>query len=299
MNHLNDQDDYLNKLTELIWANDDEPNDYLAANDKILEKISTSKSPLDERAEPYRANDLKQFYDPLFPTYNANSIPDSPFAVAEGPNEIALNHPIAPGCIARFFENTLFNQAFPIKSILAIGHPGAHEKRGDFTPYFSEGTHRFIQNTSAEYIVQSQAHESLINTYTLSVTNPKGKQQTAHVIWLPLADLQPLPTHPTTIKTLTHAYQVSLQENLLIHCAAGVGRTGAALLSFIILNQRSSIFKNPELESVAPNIRRELMAIRSVRPAFITTKNQLKSAIKCAIYIDNTMKDRKNHNHKP
>lgn len=283
---MNNQQINLKEIIDLVWLQGDEPNDYLSANTEVLRMVEASNSTLKERQQAHRSTGNKQIYDPFFPGFNANGIPNTHYVAAEGPNDIGLDGLPVRGCLARFFENTVFNHDLPIKCILAIGHYGYQGVRGDFAHYFEEGTHSYsTADESSYYLVKSRRMNTVFNEYELLVENPSGSLQTAYVTWLPLADLQPLPTDHDAIMALAHVYHLSRVETVLIHCAAGIGRTGAAILTFAILDHYSAIFADIDSVHVANQIRERLNQIRTIRPAFVTTKKQLGSAVQCAMDI--------------
>lgn len=309
---VNNCQKHLHAIIELIWPHGDKLNSYDFANTEVLRIIEASNLTLFERDQMHRASGDKQIYDPLFPSYNANHVPNTNYIAAEGPNDVGINGLPVHGCIARFFENTLFNQAFPIKLIFAIGRFGNGDIRGDFTHYFKEGTQFYSTfDASSYYIVKSQRlsqvrnevivassalglvlplhvttqSEEVLHLYELLVENPSGSLQTAHLFWLPVDDLQPLLPYPQVILTLAQVYNFSRLEPAIIHCAAGVGRTGTAILVFEILDHFLSIFSQPNPVYMANQICKLLQSIRNIRPAFITTKKQFESAIQCAIDI--------------
>lgn len=281
------QTQQIENMIDLVWPDEQEQNHYLAANQSILNAITASNGVLQAREQWQCATDLKQFYDPLFPNYNANRIPNTALIAAEGPTDIGLKGREALGTVARFFDNTLFNKTFPIHHILALGHYGDKHCRGDFAPYFTVGEHSFArQNAKSSYQVISRLVNPSINQYELWVESEDGEKRQAFVTWLPVGDLQPLPLHSIAITTLWHVYCVTQQMPTIIHCAAGVGRTGAVLLALQLAKHYQSIFNHQPLEAAAEKLRGKLQEIRTVRPAFITTKKQLLSAVLCAAEID-------------
>ncbi len=276
----------LSDVLDLIWPQSAQLNDYVAANNEVIRLVEASNLKLRERQPVHLSTGYRQLYDPLFPSYNANRIPNTNFVAAEGPNDIGLNGLPVRGSIVRFLENTLFNHAFPIQLILAIGHVGRLDVRGDFAHYFAEGIYSYQEvDEASRYEVKSRLINRAMNQYELIVENQNGLQRSARLFWLPMADLQPIPTHRTAILTLAQVYHLSRMEPAILHCAAGIGRTGTALLTFEILEHYSSIFADDDPVHMANQIQALLINIRSIRPAFITTKIQLESAIQCAINI--------------
>ena len=278
---------FINAIVNYIWPNEALTNDYRTANNAIIKQVHESSLKLMERDALQCATGIKQFYDPIFPDYNANCIPNSNYIAAEGPNDIGLDGRFVQGCLARFFKNILFNPFLSTQLILAIGHYGSSNIRGDFAHYFAEGTHYYpvANQKQLSYTVRSQKLPGVINEYELMVENPNKSEKLIRVIWIPIADLQPIPHDPVIISSLINAYKLSRMEPLLIHCAAGVGRTGTVILAFKILENYSVIFSDPDPVTVAYHIQNILIDIRKIRPAFITTKKQLESAIQTALNI--------------
>lgn len=284
MNHFQNHND-LTILTQLIWSKISPHNNYPEVNDIVLEMIRASSVDLCLRPTHHCATKLYQIHDPIFPTYNANQIPNTTLAAAEGPSDLNFDHDYTPGWVARFFENTLFNQNFPVQTILAIGEPGSKQYRGDFSPYFEPGTQRFETFGQGFYQVNSYSKDSGKQLFEIEVQNPSQTRRTAEVIWIKTGDWQPLPTHQQALDSMAYIYERSKTQYVVIHCAAGVGRTGSALLTFLLLQNYASIFDTKILEEAAFKIQQLLTTLRQTRPGFITTQEQLQSAIKCAIDI--------------
>ncbi len=276
----------LNEVINLTWQHGEQMNDHLRANEEVMRLIQESPQSRWERPALHRATGNKQIYDPLFPTYNANRISGSNYIAAEGPNDIGLDGQPICGCMARFLENTVFNETYPVQLILAIGQSGNATIRGDFTHYFAAGSHVFpVAERPLSYRVESNLINNRLNAYALRVEHPNGNRKNIQVLWLPVRDLQPIPNHTQALAILAYIYRRACYEPVLIHCAAGVGRTGVVVFIFKILDHYEAIFAKNDAKNIAGQLRDLLTTIRQTRPAFITTKKQLESAVQCAIDI--------------
>lgn len=77
-------------------------------------------------------------------------------------------------------------------------------------------------------------------------------------------------------------FQKSLRVPVVVHCAAGVGRTGHFILMLEILKHYDEIFASGDAKIAALKIHQLLQNMRQVKPALVNTVDQFVSAIRNA-----------------
>lgn len=80
-------------------------------------------------------------------------------------------------------------------------------------------------------------------------------------------------------KLFWNLYKNTQKEATLVHCAAGVGRTGHIILMQQILKHYSSILSHVTPENIANEITHLLHSLRRNRPGLVTTRAQFIDAI--------------------
>jgi len=284
-------------IAKIAWPDGAFDRDYLKANAEVVSIIAKSNGALSQRNQSHCANDIIQLFDPLFPSYNANLIPYTNLIAAEGPCSNFKRNGYSKDTLLRFFNNTVFNKFASVKHILALGNPD-HVK-GDFFHYFATGEHSYTTaDESHSYHILSKEITKICDTstakemveiahYKLEIYN-NSMHKKLDVTWLPTPDLMPINIQNKQMaEILYNVYLKSIQHLTLIHCAAGVGRTGAIILTFQILSNYNAIFSNTDIKEIGMRLKILLLEIRNARPALITTQDQFTSAIKCALYLHN------------
>lgn len=236
------------------------------------------------------ANDYIQIFDPLFPTYNANVIPHTHLIAAEGPCS-NTNKAFDLADLFRFFDNTIFNPHLPVKQILALGYPNHLE--GDFVDYFLAGGKTFvIESLNKSYQISSKtiseinAEDTIKMAHYHVIISHGSNQKMVDIFWLNTPDKMPMTiTNQPMAELLLQVYFNSLKKTTLIHCAAGLGRTGMIILMFQILTHYNTLFDSSDNKEIVSYLKKLLLEIRQTRAGLISSRAQFKSAIDNALYL--------------
>ena len=246
-----------------------------------------------------------EYKDKDYPNYNANHILDGKCVAAAGPTGISS--------LQQFFEEVILNPGKPIKQIIALGHELTTESdkffKQDYYDYcVSERVNQQIgpyqltvERISGNPQFDENRHSCFPNgTIQSRLTIHRDADETNHlpaitqqvdVTLFDIVDNTPLklehvstPRHIYSHKTeiLWNLYEKSQHEPVLIHCAAGVGRTGQQLLTFELVKHHDQVFNSNDPVIIGNNICHMLEEIRKHRPAAVNTLAQFKEAIRNA-----------------
>jgi protein tyrosine phosphatase len=248
----------------------------------------------------YEIDPSLEVKDEFFQKYDAHRITGTHFIAGEGPSESEM---------ANFIKHTAFNEKISIQRIIAIGDclsTSAMDYQ-DFFDYCSgdvkgEAEYKFdsyslkIKRESGNVIkalASSQIMPRGIVQSTLSITDEKNAEsgnKVLKVTIIPIEDMRSLNLDTTNDlhaaekrkEILWDLFQASKNENIFIHCQAGLGRTGHLILTFAILQEYDEIFANKQPELIAKKIHEVLNRIREKRPALVFNQDQFTTAIRNA-----------------
>ena len=88
--------------------------------------------------------------------------------------------------------------------------------------------------------------------------------------------------HQNSIDWLYETLCNNTQENIAIHCSAGVGRTGTLAFAYQLFNEYDTIFVADNQEETAANIVRELISLRRIRAFLVQNPRQISMALTLA-----------------
>lgn len=230
-------------------------------------------------------------------------IPNTHFLAAAGPRMFSLEN---------FIKDTVFHPKTPISEIIALGDCVAHDDFAtqDFTDYFLKqeqecGSFHITINHKSGTILPATSGQILLKGIVdskLTITQ-SDIQKNVNVTLFALrdntsinltdeADFELLCLSKTKKELLDERkeafwkiFKKSQTEDVVVHCAAGVGRTGHFILTMLILENFAAIFagNNPQLS--AKKIANVLANIRNERLALVNTLDQYISAIRNADII--------------
>jgi len=241
-----------------------------------------------------------RYKDDCFTSYDANRITGTHFIAAAGPSHHSFPN---------FINQTLFNEKISVKKIIALGDVFGYEADvfQDFFDYFSGCRKNF---TVEQYQIEikritGDACESNYQIYprgiiksTLCIRDTENlfaDIRQLDLTLIPLEDMASINLDTTfagdTISStlpqerraiLWQLFQDAQNENIVIHCAEGVGRTGHLILTFEIMKEYDRIFSSEKPDLIAAEIHKILNRIRENRPPLVSTKKQFARAIRNA-----------------
>ena len=231
-----------------------------------------------------RFPDTHAVYDTMFPTYNAVTIPGTPYVFAEGPDPLNMQ------ACSRFFANTLNNPNFPLRLFLAVGR---HNERSGYYDYF---TGRYAVKLSIAEAITLHLHaigegQPELLRDVLSLFADKGtnfgfslfRQEVSMSYRSPLgypvgmaAHFPSWPDHGIADLApgdlLYMLLLAKLQPRLIAHCAAGCGRSATMLLAIIGFQEGLHRINDPA--EIVEKFVAMVAMMRSRRPGALSNNEQ-------------------------
>jgi hypothetical protein len=239
---------------------------------------------------------------------DANTIPGSNFIASYGPRTQTLEN---------FIESIVLNETYPVKQIIALGACLAYGQweYQDFFDYCvvpdseiprEAGKYKLeIPAPHGQYSQTESHHQTFPNSFlqtTVRITSPGEQHRAVKVTVLPLDDNasitftedDELPgppgyssKRPIKYQQMWQLFAATCQERTLVHCAAGVGRTGHLILTFEILRHYHHIFASSDPKICAQKIHDILTRMRFNRPCLVNVEQQFCDAIANAVSLYN------------
>lgn len=169
-----------------------------------------------------------------------------------------------------------------IKSTLAFNQPEENPVKND----------SYFVNLAILNITSKRGHTLPGNKQCLPIEVVQSHLQISHhenqksldVTLFALEDNAPLCLQENNEykEVMWQLYQKSLRGTIVVHCAAGVGRTGHFILTLEILKHYEKLFSTKDPIKIAAGIHQIVNRIRSNRPALVATDAQFEEAIRNA-----------------
>lgn len=273
-------------------------------NNTYFKKMLASDEKLCQSVRPSHIAGLSplapQFNDDAFPTYNANIIPDTNFIASAGP--YTEEH------VAEFFYN-MIHLPVPVQEIIAFGDelltnqsingyadyrdyftvPGSY-KTADYEIQIScmvaDGT--LSTNAAGHHYsptdkpVRSKLNVTYIPSATNTLRSKEKIEKEINVTFHSLIDnsFLDLATSSDQYNNIVcQHFEKAQHVPTLVHCAAGVGRTGQFIFMMELLKNYDQIFLNKTEMQSAAEILYILERIRKTRPGLVWTDEQFQMTI--------------------
>ena len=275
-----------------IAGSQQSPKDH---NDLIAQVIACAseefKKPVNQKI---LADDNSNAYFSKFP--NANQIKGTHIIASAGPKNVN-------DLVAKFIESMLFNENISIQKIIAIG--SSFGARCGIADYFNDENKNAMYGAYKVDAVMTLGHfnpdHHTIDGFVKSELTIKdlnsNNLKKVNVTVIPLFSSQTFNFDKEDVnspfifdqipvserlETLWQLYNDTQNENVLIHCTSGEGRTGNLVLTFELLREYDRIFASGKPEVIAQEIKGVLDRIRQSRPLLIRLDKEFVDAIRNA-----------------
>lgn len=252
-------------------------------------KESVAAMPPAERAKKYWPTPTLVQKDEHFSPYwyDANILPDCPYIAAAGPSEEE---------VPRLLRSTVLHPTESITRIIAVVErlhrtPEADGEAYDCynyifnsTPLNIEGVTFQTENHHAPNVDELRLENCNITHVTINVTDETTTNSAKlNVTTIGLTDgcaflLSDNDDEDTELKDLLSTLAANT-EPTLVHCHAGVGRTGFLIFTLMLIKQYNEIFNSTNPAVVAKNIISLLEKLREPRPGLVSEPTQFSAAI--------------------
>lgn len=249
--------------------------------------------------------DDKKYVDSDFSGYYANKIKGTNIIATKGPLFDRTQYNLQLN-VAEYFFAVLFNKNVPIHKIIILGQ--SFDSDYFIADYFSSKNmkkmylHYQVDATITSGYVDTNYSQTIVDGFVKSNVNitdtRTNETQNVTITVVPVANYSIMKLETGEInsvferiplserlESLWQLYNDTQNENVLIHCTMGEGRTGHLILTFELMREYDRIFASGNPETIADEIMGVLNRIRESRPRLVTTCDQFIFAIKNAVTL--------------
>lgn len=234
------------------------------------------------------------YLDKNYPGYNMNLLPNGRTILGQGPDGGEDNSETLD--FERLMQNSIFHpeEDRKINNILSLGRP-IESDGNKFFNYIAcmDGSQDTLITSKAHYHFNSQqvlAEDSVILQYEVQITKTcveTQQQQAAKINYFTIpnwVDMHGFCFAKNDLCVLQKLF--TSREKKLIHCSAGLGRSGTIALAEALYTDYTNIFSGHEF-AIAKKIKQVLTELRTHRPGLVQSIDQLTTAIQLATEIYN------------